>query len=304
MKNLKPLVSIGVPLLNEEKFLAKTLDSLLAQDYENFEIVISDNGSADRTKEICSGYAARNPRIHYHRFEGTVDVSENCARVFQLAQGEFFMWASGHDLYAPNYVSACMNELIHDPSVVLCYSEIVLIDAEGKKRFALPAPPSTQGISGPTLRYLLAFWHLGGYQICGLMKTSAMRKTNLLTRNSIAGDLIMIQELALLGTFACIHAPLHYLRANRAAEANFDVCLTRYAKTMLLKKKGVRWWFPQWRYLYEQLRALARAKIGFRRKLILYPALVAAFAAKHYSLLVRDLIRPFTNFARRTAANL
>lgn len=296
----KPLVSIGLPLLNEEAFIAKTLDSLLAQDYENVEIVISDNGSVDRTQEICSAYAAKDPRIRYHRFEKTVDISENWARAFQFSEGTFFMWACGHDLFLPNYVSACMNEMIHDPSVVLCYTEIALIDVNGKERFTLPAPPSTQNI-GPILRYLISFWHLGGYQICGLMRTDAMKKTNLLTRNSIAGDLIMIQELSLMGTFACVHAPLHRLRDTRPTEVNFDLYLERNAKTMLIKKKGRRWWFPEWRYLYEQLKALKRAKIGWRRKLILYPALIAAFTAKHYPLLGRDLVRPFTNFARRTA---
>jgi GT2 family glycosyltransferase len=50
----RPLVSVGVPVFNGEKGLARCLDSLLAQDYRNIEIVISDNGSTDAASEICA----------------------------------------------------------------------------------------------------------------------------------------------------------------------------------------------------------------------------------------------------------
>ena len=58
-----PRVSLGVPLYNAERYLETCLDALLAQDYADFEIIISDNASTDRTWEICQRYAARDPRI-------------------------------------------------------------------------------------------------------------------------------------------------------------------------------------------------------------------------------------------------
>src|SRR5919106_778416 len=60
-------VSIGVPVYNGETYLAETLDSLLAQSFEDFEIIISDNASTDRTPEICRAYQNKDPRVRYFR---------------------------------------------------------------------------------------------------------------------------------------------------------------------------------------------------------------------------------------------
>jgi glycosyltransferase involved in cell wall biosynthesis len=63
----QPLVTIGVPVYNEERFLEGALESLLSQDYENIRILILDNASADRTGEIASRVARANERITYGR---------------------------------------------------------------------------------------------------------------------------------------------------------------------------------------------------------------------------------------------
>ncbi len=59
----QPFVSIGMPLYNAEQYLQQALDSLLSQDYQHFELIISDNGSTDGTARICMEYAARDNRI-------------------------------------------------------------------------------------------------------------------------------------------------------------------------------------------------------------------------------------------------
>ena len=62
-----PKVSIGMPIYNGEHFLPQTLDSLLAQTYKDFELIISDNASSDGTQEICQQYAAQDSRVRYLR---------------------------------------------------------------------------------------------------------------------------------------------------------------------------------------------------------------------------------------------
>ena len=69
MAAIKPLVSIGMLVYNGEMHIRQALDSLLAQEYENFELIISDNASTDRTQDICLEYAARDERIRYYRNE-------------------------------------------------------------------------------------------------------------------------------------------------------------------------------------------------------------------------------------------
>jgi len=88
----RPRVSIGVAIYNEAKFLRSTLDSVLAQDFTDFELIISDNASTDGTQEISLEYVARDPRVSYHRNETNVGATENFNLVFKYATGEYFMW--------------------------------------------------------------------------------------------------------------------------------------------------------------------------------------------------------------------
>ena len=65
--NASPRLSIGLPVYNGERFLAQALECLLAQTFRDFELVISDNASTDRTSEICYAYVQRDPRVRYVR---------------------------------------------------------------------------------------------------------------------------------------------------------------------------------------------------------------------------------------------
>src|SRR4030042_1689550 len=95
----QPLVTIGMCVFNCDRFLVKALDSLLSQEYKNFELIISDNASEDRTQEICLEYQARDPRIQYSRNETNMGAIFNGVKVINLARGKYFMFGSDHDLW-------------------------------------------------------------------------------------------------------------------------------------------------------------------------------------------------------------
>ena len=63
----RPYVSIGMPVYNGGRFLERAIETTLAQDFDDLELVISDNGSTDATEEICRSYVATDPRVRYHR---------------------------------------------------------------------------------------------------------------------------------------------------------------------------------------------------------------------------------------------
>jgi glycosyltransferase involved in cell wall biosynthesis len=65
--NAIPRLSIGLPVYNREKFLAESIETLLDQNYEDFELIISDIASTDGTADICRRYAQQDSRIHYIR---------------------------------------------------------------------------------------------------------------------------------------------------------------------------------------------------------------------------------------------
>ena len=106
-----PLVSIGVPVYNGEKTLSEALSCLLAQDYKNLEIIISDNGSTDDTPKICKGFANKDKRVRYYRSDENLGSSWNFNRVFDLSNGKYFMWAAHDDFRKKPFVSECVKQM-------------------------------------------------------------------------------------------------------------------------------------------------------------------------------------------------
>jgi glycosyltransferase involved in cell wall biosynthesis len=127
-----PLVSIGLPVYNGAKYLKLALDSLLAQSYTNFEVIISDNASTDGTQQICKEYAAKDNRIHYYRNEKNTEAPVNFNRVFNLSSGKYFKWAADDDTQAPDYLRKCVQTLEGDDSVALCHSKTIRIKENGE----------------------------------------------------------------------------------------------------------------------------------------------------------------------------
>lgn len=100
----KPAVSIGMPVYNGAQYIREALDSLLAQTFSDFELIISDNASSDATKAICEEYARRDSRIRYVRQSENKGAAANFRFVLDRAKADLFMWAAYDDLWAPNYL--------------------------------------------------------------------------------------------------------------------------------------------------------------------------------------------------------
>lgn len=128
----EPRVTIGMPVYNGEQFLRQALDSILAQTYTNFELIISDNCSTDQTASICQEYAAKDARIRYIRQQQNRGATPNFNLLVPLARGAFFKWAAHDDVIAPTYLERCMAVLEADESVVLCHTDTQLINQRGE----------------------------------------------------------------------------------------------------------------------------------------------------------------------------
>ncbi|EIJ43129.1 glycosyl transferase [Beggiatoa alba B18LD] len=126
----QPTVSIGLPVYNGEKYLANAIELLLQQTFTDFELIISDNASTDKTAKICQEYANRDRRIIYFRQLENIGVVANFEFVLQKAQGEYFMWAAHDDEWSENYIESLVNTLSKYPDVDIVYSNYIGIDAE------------------------------------------------------------------------------------------------------------------------------------------------------------------------------
>lgn len=133
MKSAKsnPKVSIVIPVYNGENYIAQAIRSALAQDYSDLEILVIDDGSTDKTADICKSF--NDDRIRYiHKANGGVSSALNLG--IQEMKGEYFSWLSHDDLYEPNKVSEEVNflkgsNLLHSKTIV--FSDYELIDEAG-----------------------------------------------------------------------------------------------------------------------------------------------------------------------------
>jgi glycosyltransferase involved in cell wall biosynthesis len=144
-----PRLGIGLPVYNGENYLEESLDALLGQSYEDFELIISDNASTDSTGDICRRYAKQDSRIRYIRQPRNIGLVPNHNFVFQQSCGELFKWAASDDLYARDLLKCCIDALDEYPDVVLAHSWTAGIDSSGKVTQCLEYPLATDSPRAP-----------------------------------------------------------------------------------------------------------------------------------------------------------
>jgi glycosyltransferase involved in cell wall biosynthesis len=105
-KEIKPKVTIGMPVYNAEKTIKKAITSLLAQTFRNFELIISDNASDDETANICKRFALKDRRVHYWRQSKNLGASANYNCLLSQIKGKYFMFAAGDDWRSPEFLEA------------------------------------------------------------------------------------------------------------------------------------------------------------------------------------------------------
>jgi len=133
------LVSIGLGTKNRAQYIKEALDSLLAQTYGNFELVISDNASTDDTQRICEEYARKDRRIKYMRQKSDIGHARNFDFLKENAKGEYFMWASDDDKWEPTFVEKCLAALDADPGAIVAMVNFAHFDDLGRTKKENPA---------------------------------------------------------------------------------------------------------------------------------------------------------------------
>jgi len=130
---LEPLVSVITPTYNHEQFIAQCIQSVCDQSYTNWEQIVIDDGSCDRTRDIVSSF--RDRRIHYHVQEnlGPFRLAETYNRALKLAKGELIAILEGDDFWPVEKLS-CLVPAFANPEVVLAYGERDDVDEAGKKQ--------------------------------------------------------------------------------------------------------------------------------------------------------------------------
>lgn len=283
----KPCVSIGLPVYNGEPFIEEAIASILAQTFEDFELIISDNASSDRTQEICQAYAARDKRIRYYRQERNVGAARNFNRVFELSRGEYFKWQPADETAEPEFLARCVDLLDREPTIVLACTQFMLRDE---------MKGATQFLKGKTGDYdmrafsaydrfrklFVVLGHNGA--IWGLMRSRVLRETHLIRHFPGADDCLLV-ELIFKGGFGQIPEYLYTMRTHSQAYHRI--------KDRQQGLEGIEeaYWFdptklhilvlPYWRRLWEFFLLIARSREDIGTKLATIGYLYFVAVPKH-----------------------
>lgn len=291
-----PRVSIGVPVYNGERYIAETLDSLLAQTFEDFEIIICDNASTDRTEGICRTYAERDKRIRYVRNVENLGVARNFGSTFELSSGEYFRWASCDDLFAPEGLARCVEVLDREPSVVLTYPKTKFINDRGDVISEYDDGLHIQS-SMASERFAQVIAKLGYVNVIyGLMRANVLRRTGL-QRNYPGGDIPLVAELALYGKFWEIPQFLFYRRFHPAASSSLKDDAGRMQEYFDPETKG-RVSLREWRHLCAHSRSMMHAPLDFAEKMRL-GGFIIRMAIGNRDKLARELIEAIRHVIHR-----
>jgi glycosyltransferase involved in cell wall biosynthesis len=213
-----PLVTIAVPVFNGGPLLRRALEAVLAQDYENVEIIVSDNGSTDGSADVVREYLGRSPRmrlvVHPHNIGG----SPNFQFLLREARGQYFFWAAADDRWTHNFVSRLVGELEAHPEAVLAFPAIERLRNDESRldvlRFSGPLDPTALPHSRVAYRCAAGVpYHIALY---GIWRIDYLRGVFHGLPQFLAGDRVFMCGVTLASRLRYVDEIL-YIRMTHAA---------------------------------------------------------------------------------------
>ncbi len=272
-----PRVSIGMPVYNGEAFLDQAIESILAQTFSDFELIISDNGSHDATEAVCRRYAAQDARIRYRRYEENRGAAWNFNNVFRLARGEYFKWAADDDLHADTFLEQCVDRLDRRSDLAWCHSRSSYIGPGGHLlseptlcdiSYAAQAPAGdaahTREATDPCRRFQAVVLSNGGcLDIYGVVRREALLGT-MLHLPYHGAEKVLVGELALRGRYCEVPETLFYFRVHPEGSGG----LAKASDQVRFENPNAVPWltFTRWHLLCGHLTAARRAPLDTRQR--------------------------------------
>lgn len=200
-----PRLTIVIPTLNRAHCVGRAIDSALAQDIANLEIIVSDNGSNDSTAEIIARY--KDPRLKKYRHETTISPQAHGNFLLDAASGEFFLGLSDDDFIQPDFASRALELFARFPDLSFVYGACTLHLADVE----LPA------LHGPeiesSLEFMAAFFgNLRNVCWCACVtRVADLRAVGPIPPDRFLGDMFYWTKIAFQGPVGCIQQPVsHY----------------------------------------------------------------------------------------------
>jgi glycosyltransferase involved in cell wall biosynthesis len=205
-----PTVSVVLPVYNEERFLAGTLDAILSQTYGDFELILSDNASTDRTPDILHQYARKDPRVRLLRNDTNIGALKNFNQALTHARGQFVWIAGGHDSWDANFLEACLKRYEELPEALLVYAEGYWLEEDGTRGASLGGGLDLTDPNRWT-RFFQSVKGLECYPVYSVFRKEALNR-GCMAPCILLPDMVILSELAIRGMIGYVPETTFYLR--------------------------------------------------------------------------------------------
>jgi glycosyltransferase involved in cell wall biosynthesis len=208
------LLTIGMMVYNEAKYIKEAIDGLLAQTYKDFVLIISDNASTDGTSEICKHYAEKDNRIIYIRHNKNMGAFFSFNFILDKINTPFFMFCAGHDKWHSQFIEKLFPIIIGNKELISIYPLTREINIDGSLGAIHQDDYTTQGMKSIEQRYL---WVLKRIIKCniiyGIWRTSIFKQTRF--KKLISNDVLFLLNASFLGEFKQYKEVLFFRRIIR-----------------------------------------------------------------------------------------
>ncbi|WP_084399106.1 glycosyltransferase family 2 protein [Henriciella aquimarina] len=215
-------VTLAMPVYNGANFIAEAIESILAQTWTDFELIVTDNASDDETRAIVERFASADERVRYVRNERNIGAAANYNRGFELGSGEYIKWCAHDDRLSPNFLEACVATLDADPSLAVAFASTTGIDLEGNE--IPPTGLETQSIlsDDPAQRFREAITMSGTcFPIFGVFRRDQLERSTL-HRSYYGSDRALLAEMAIFGGYKRVEEAIFYNREHPVRSINID----------------------------------------------------------------------------------
>ena len=220
----RPSVTVGIPTRNRPGLLRRTIESVLAQTYPSFTLVVSDNGSDDDTAEVVASY--EDPRLVYRPRDPPVERAENYNGLVESAETDFVVLVADDDELLPDHLALSVEALERWPSAGVAHTGYLMIDGDGNTLAQHVSPFRTAELlvfesgrdflersmrkSGPTMAFSSAVFR----------KAAFLDGDRLRLRDGVSDDFPLFLRIATRWDFAYVNRALALVRAHEETSSS------------------------------------------------------------------------------------
>ena len=213
-------LTILIPVYNEEKYIEETLCSLKNQTYKNFQCLVSDNNSTDKTSQICQDFVEKNNNFKYFKQVGNIGSAQNTNFLLSRINTEFAMLFSGHDIIEPYFIEKIIKVLEENNEISLAFSQAIAIDENNLILSESAVNVSYNFTSNSLSRYIQSIKELDDCTIVQGIFRSKFLKNFQLPLHCIGPDHVLLSNLLWYGKLYIVNEILYKRRFFNTRKEN------------------------------------------------------------------------------------